>query len=171
MVQELHLQGIERHIAGRQKQLYEAARHYLDPLEYTLLIVNVIRAKNLKKADWFGLSDPYVRINFSENDAWPSKWRSKIIKQNLSPEWHETVYFLLTPAYDHFTIEVYDDDGNWKKDDFLGRVSYPLAREYIEHKAWRALDEGQGEIEIRHLNIPISALFDAPIEKRRADPY
>eukprot|EP00475_Leptophrys_vorax_P037415 TRINITY_DN6452_c0_g1_i1.p1 TRINITY_DN6452_c0_g1~~TRINITY_DN6452_c0_g1_i1.p1 ORF type:complete len:395 (-),score=99.89 TRINITY_DN6452_c0_g1_i1:1104-2288(-) len=168
---ELYMQGIERHLETRRRDLFEAAKRYLDPLEYSLLVVHVLEARRLKKADWFGLSDPYVKITFTENDAWPYKWKSSIIKQNLNPQWNETTYFLLAPAHDHFLIEVYDDDGKWKKDDFLGRVHFPLAREYMEHKAWRALDEGEGEILVRYFNIPLSAIFESPSEMKNFDAY
>ncbi|KAJ8452980.1 hypothetical protein Cgig2_014743 [Carnegiea gigantea] len=89
-----------------------------------ILHVKVLRAMNLRKLDFLGASDPYVKLKLTE-DKVPAK-QTKVKFKNLNPEWNEefklTVRDLETQA---LIIRVYD----WEKvgkHDKMGMNSVPL---------------------------------------------
>lgn len=69
--------------------------------------VNVIRAIKLKKKDLIGASDPYVKINLTE-DKLPSK-KTTVKHKNLNPEWNEEFTFVVKdPEGQVLELTVYD---------------------------------------------------------------
>eukprot|EP00996_Jenningsia_fusiforme_P001159 NODE_205_length_2768_cov_58.839647_g188_i0.p1 GENE.NODE_205_length_2768_cov_58.839647_g188_i0~~NODE_205_length_2768_cov_58.839647_g188_i0.p1 ORF type:complete len:514 (+),score=66.15 NODE_205_length_2768_cov_58.839647_g188_i0:1161-2702(+) len=58
-----------------------------------MLQVTILKATNLKKADTFGKSDPYVVASVSTQSK-----QTKVIKSNLNPTWNETFVFYPTVA-------------------------------------------------------------------------
>lgn len=89
-----------------------------------ILHVKVLRAMNLRKLDFLGASDPYVKLKLTE-DKVPAK-QTKVRFKNLNPEWNEE--FKLTvrdPETQALEICVYD----WEKvgkHDKMGMNSVPL---------------------------------------------
>jgi len=92
----------------------------------------VKNAKNLRKADKFSESDPYVEISFSHGSQ---KCKTETIMDDCNPQWNEKKSFFL---HDHelenarknnevlsVTLSVYDWDALSKRD-LLGKVTVQL---------------------------------------------
>merc|ERR1711972_1198121 len=84
--------------------------------------LTVIAARKLKKTGLFGKADPYVALSYGTQ-----KTKSNVVKNNLNPEWNfESLLTLNENASDEVLLEVYDKDTG-SKDDFMGKVSLPIA--------------------------------------------
>ncbi|KAG9145376.1 hypothetical protein Leryth_008298 [Lithospermum erythrorhizon] len=89
-----------------------------------MLHVKVVKAMNLLKMDWFGLSDPYVKLSLSE-DTLPSE-ETSIQKKTLNPVWNESFMLIVKDPQSQFlNINVYDWDKG-KRHDKLGMQIYHL---------------------------------------------
>ncbi|XP_072959547.1 synaptotagmin-2-like [Typha angustifolia] len=72
-----------------------------------ILHVNVLRALKLKKKDFMGKSDPYVKLKLTD-DRLPSK-KTTIKHSNLNPEWGEEFSFTVKdPESQALELHVYD---------------------------------------------------------------
>ena len=81
--------------------------------------VTIIEAKNLIKADFRGLSDPYAIISMGERKI---SFKDKYVAQNLNPKWNYISTFAVEHPEGHtIKIEVYDFDKG-RTDDFLGQA-------------------------------------------------
>jgi len=84
----------------------------LQPFTVTVYIV---RARALRKADMWGLSDPYIIVKVKGEE----KFRTEVVEQSLNPEWnHPAQVVELTHAKD-LKFDVYDKDFVGSHD-FLG---------------------------------------------------
>ena len=77
------------------------------------LTVNVLEAKNLKKMDVGGLSDPFVKIELMQNGKRVKKKKTTIKKRTLNPYFNES--FLFEVPFEQITktdlkITVFDYD-------------------------------------------------------------
>jgi len=120
-------------------------------MSFTSVIkVDVKRATGLKDADFFGKTDPYVVIKFENNESFPQKSKTKVIKGNVNPNWGESFYFMVKDDCKSFTAEVFDKDP--LKDDKIGQVT--LEREHDINKKEQLkgglldLQHGKGQLEI-----------------------
>ena len=85
--------------------------------------------------DYFGASDPYVKIDLVANknteDDEDDKNEVEVIdsvrtetkKKNLNPSWDEEFLFRVKPDKHKLVLKVFDED-RWSKDDFLGRSHF-----------------------------------------------
>ncbi|KAK8377710.1 hypothetical protein O3P69_013981 [Scylla paramamosain] len=82
-----------------------------------LMELTIIRARDLVAKDLNGYSDPYcvVKVNGEV------KYRTRVKKKTLNPEWEETLMTHLPKAPDHLSITLWDHDAFGR--DFLGSVS------------------------------------------------
>uniref|UniRef100_A0ACD5TWS0 Uncharacterized protein n=1 Tax=Avena sativa TaxID=4498 RepID=A0ACD5TWS0_AVESA len=85
--------------------------------------VTVVRGESLKNKEFIGKSDPYVvlfiRPMFKE--------RTRVIDDNLNPEWNETFELIAEDKEtQHIILEVFDED-NLKQDKRLGIAKLPLS--------------------------------------------
>nr|CAD1840745.1 unnamed protein product [Ananas comosus var. bracteatus] len=72
-----------------------------------ILHVKVARASNLRKKDFLGKSDPYVRLKMSD-DKVPSK-KTTVKHNTLNPEWNEEFKFTVTdPETQYLDLSIYD---------------------------------------------------------------
>ncbi|XP_073052851.1 synaptotagmin-2-like isoform X1 [Primulina eburnea] len=72
-----------------------------------ILDVKVVRALKLKKKDLLGASDPYVKINLTEEKL-PSK-KTTVKHKDLNPEWNEQFTFVVKdPESQVLELTVYD---------------------------------------------------------------
>ncbi|XP_073147780.1 synaptotagmin-2-like isoform X2 [Henckelia pumila] len=72
-----------------------------------ILHVKVVRALKLKKKDLLGASDPYVKMNLTEEKL-PSK-KTTVKHKNLNPEWNEQFTFVVKdPEFQVLELTVYD---------------------------------------------------------------
>ncbi|KAG1353925.1 synaptotagmin-3 [Cocos nucifera] len=89
-----------------------------------ILHVKVVRALNLRKMDFLGKSDPYVKLRLS-GDRLPSK-KTSIKMSNLNPEWNEQFKLIVKdPETQVLELHAYD----WEKvkmHDKLGMQVIPL---------------------------------------------
>ncbi|MQM11634.1 hypothetical protein Taro_044540 [Colocasia esculenta] len=89
-----------------------------------ILHVKVVRALNLKKTDFMGKSDPYVKLKLTE-DKLPSK-KTTVKRSTLNPEWNEEFKLIVKdPESQALELSVYD----WEqvgKHDKLGMNVIPL---------------------------------------------
>ncbi|CAL9149366.1 synaptotagmin-2-like [Musa acuminata AAA Group] len=75
-----------------------------------ILHVKIIRAYKLRKLDFFGKSDPYVKLKLSDEKL-PSK-KTSVKHSNLDPEWNEEFKFVIKDAENQVVeLNVYD----WEK--------------------------------------------------------
>ncbi|KAJ7946465.1 C2 and GRAM domain-containing protein [Quillaja saponaria] len=85
------------------------------------LVVRVIGARKLPAMDLNGLSNPYVRLKLGKQ-----KFRSKVVKKNLNPQWEEEFSFQVDDLKDQLVISVMDED-KYFNDDFMGRLKLPVS--------------------------------------------
>lgn len=84
-----------------------------------ILHVKVVRAINLSKMDFFGKSDPYVKLRLS-GERLPVK-KTSIKMKNLNPEWNEQFKLIVKdPGTQFLELRVYD----WEKVYLLIHFSY-----------------------------------------------
>jgi hypothetical protein len=77
-----------------------------------ILLVSAKRATGLKDKDTFGKSDPYLVCRVGES---PQVAVTKVINDNLSPEWNETLPMNVASVEDILFVECYDSDSSGDK--------------------------------------------------------
>jgi hypothetical protein len=81
------------------------------------LLVDLVKARNLVKADIIGKSDPYAVLTFGKQ-----KDKTNTIKNTLEPQWdHHSEFNIPDGSADRLLIEVFDAD-KIGKDKSLGKV-------------------------------------------------
>ncbi|RKP08734.1 hypothetical protein THASP1DRAFT_29473 [Thamnocephalis sphaerospora] len=84
-------------------------------------------AANLRNADVLGKSDAYATISLSQRGK--TRFRTRILANNLNPVWEETGFMLVTRDDvrndERIHLKVWDAD-RWNSDDALGYVELPL---------------------------------------------
>uniref|UniRef100_A0AAY4B4T8 Extended synaptotagmin-3 n=1 Tax=Denticeps clupeoides TaxID=299321 RepID=A0AAY4B4T8_9TELE len=123
------------------------------PLPRGVVRVSLLEARDLVAKDTYmmglvkGKSDPYAILRVGNN-----QFKSKTIKENLNPQWHEVYEFVVHEAPgQELEAEVYDEDKD--SDDFLGRFSLDFGevkREKKINKWFKLEDIESGEV---HLNL------------------
>uniref|UniRef100_A0A8B9K140 Synaptotagmin Ib n=1 Tax=Astyanax mexicanus TaxID=7994 RepID=A0A8B9K140_ASTMX len=102
------------------------------------LTVVVLEAKNLKKMDVGGLSDPYVKIHLMQNGKRLKKKKTTIKKHTLNPYYNESFSFEV-PSEQIQKVQVvvtvldYDKIG---KNDAIGKVFMGLHSSGTEQRHW-----------------------------------
>uniref|UniRef100_A0A8C1G950 Synaptotagmin Ib n=1 Tax=Cyprinus carpio TaxID=7962 RepID=A0A8C1G950_CYPCA len=102
------------------------------------LTVVVLEAKNLKKMDVGGLSDPYVKIHLMQNGKRLKKKKTTIKKNTLNPYYNESFSFEV-PSEQIQKVQVvvtvldYDKIG---KNDAIGKVFIGLNSTGTEQRHW-----------------------------------
>eukprot|EP00960_Hanusia_phi_P047054 758185-Hanusia_phi.AAC.13 len=102
--------------------------------------VGVLKAKSLKRMDIAGLSDPYVVLSITGGGGWRKKTKkTKIIRNNLNPEWNQEFTFPVTDFEQKIELVVYDHD-DLGSDDIMGYVIVPVSDFVDEDKeGWYTL--------------------------------
>ncbi|XP_069942855.1 uncharacterized protein [Cherax quadricarinatus] len=113
-----------------------------------LMELTIIRARDLVAKDLNGYSDPYCVVKVSGE----VKYRTRVKKKTLNPEWEETLMTHLPKHPDALAITLWDHDAFGR--DFLGSVSLREAdvrqMSLNDIPVWRALDGTKsGQLEIR----------------------
>jgi len=92
------------------------------------LTAKVLKAVNLKDADWFaGHSDAYVLTCL--NNQYCTSYRTPTVKDNKNPVWdsYNEFDFTITSREDKLFLKVYDEDDN-TADDNLGQDKIDLRK-------------------------------------------
>lgn len=85
-----------------------------------LLRVKICNAMNLRKADRFSESDPYVTVIYHEGDGISAK--TKTIFNNPNPIWNQTFDFVLMNNAKRFLSFICKDFDNVGTHDLLGKA-------------------------------------------------
>ncbi len=94
-----------------------------NPAPVGVLLVTINGARNLRKADTFGKSDPFVVLTLTEQT-----FQTKVIPKTLDPTWNESFEILIhDPAVQQLELEVFDEDFGPAKNDSLGNCQVPLS--------------------------------------------
>ncbi|KAL2650353.1 hypothetical protein R1flu_018481 [Riccia fluitans] len=103
-----------------------------------LLNVKVVKAKDLKKKDFMGKSDPYVKLHLGEGHHFAKVTRT--MKNNLNPEWNESFKLIVhDPQTQNLELHVYD----WEKvgsHEKIGMQVIPLKDLVPEETVTKTLD-------------------------------
>uniref|UniRef100_A0A7S1TJ43 C2 domain-containing protein n=1 Tax=Compsopogon caeruleus TaxID=31354 RepID=A0A7S1TJ43_9RHOD len=88
------------------------------------LVVNVVEARNLARADFLSKNDPYCRVRVS---GCPNVLQTKTIRQGRNPRWNQELRFPIENVVlssVKVAAEVWDQDEG--RDDFIGSVEFHL---------------------------------------------
>jgi Ca2+-dependent lipid-binding protein len=103
------------------------------------LLVNLVKARNLIKADMIGKSDPYAVLTFGKQ-----KGKTKTVKNTLEPQWdHHSEFNVPDGNADKILIEVFDAD-KLGKDKSLGKVEVDVLDITADEGRWLPL-QGKAE--------------------------
>uniref|UniRef100_A0A674CEA5 Synaptotagmin n=1 Tax=Salmo trutta TaxID=8032 RepID=A0A674CEA5_SALTR len=108
-----------------------ALRVPMSSLDFRKLSIVVLEAKNLKKMDVGGLSDPYVKIHLLQNGKRLKKKKTSIKKNTLNPYYNESFSFEKVQVA--VTVLDYDKIG---KNDAIGKVFLGGASSGTELRHW-----------------------------------
>lgn len=110
------------------------------------ILVNIKAAKNLRNVDMFSESDPYAKLIVKPSEGLicneeTEKYKTKTIKNNLNPEWNETVSIVLDPIVDAVFIEVKSEKTGINP--HLGETFLPISREtpFRPTESWYLINE------------------------------
>ena len=85
------------------------------------LNVRVVEAKDIEVMDFFGSVDPYVLLQLDQSKV----EKTKVKKDDLTPQWNEEFSFPLTSDNGSFHILMRDEDFG-SSDDDIGRLDIPI---------------------------------------------
>ncbi|PKA51955.1 Elicitor-responsive protein 1 [Apostasia shenzhenica] len=106
-----------------------------------ILEVKLFDAKGLKDTDFFGKSDPYVIMQYRNQERKSSVARG----QGSNPKWNETFKFVVqypgTAGIPHKLVFKLMDKDTFTADDFLGEACV-----YVEDLILLGLEKGVGEL-------------------------
>mmetsp|Transcript_8705 Transcript_8705/g.12869 ORF Transcript_8705/g.12869 Transcript_8705/m.12869 type:complete len:601 (+) Transcript_8705:20-1822(+) len=107
------------------------------------LKLTVISATGIQPVTDDELPDPYVRIILG-----PCRYKTRIIEDELLPEWNDEYDFLLSQTENDQTIEfILHDDDSFNEDDSIGYVEYNIYEElskYNNQEVLKTLSLGNG---------------------------
>ena len=109
-----------------------------------ILCIHLLSAKQLARMDVLGSSDPYCILQIGQQTM-----KSKVIKNNLNPNWNETLMF----SWDGISpliINVMDKD-RFKQDDHIGMLNFDISSLYA---AGMLQDKEELKMDLRLENTP-----------------
>ncbi|XP_075253089.1 protein kinase C-like isoform X2 [Convolutriloba macropyga] len=141
-------------------------------------LFNVSQARNLIPMDVNGLADPYFKIRLFPEDpnhhhggghGGSFKFKGKIIKANLNPEWDEHIQVPLRESDKHrrVMIEVWDWDFA-TRNDFMGALSFGVSELFREVTETTMIDRWfklLSESEAEFYNVPVVEEIQAEEQK------
>ena len=115
--------------------------------EKVTIRIYILRCLNLIAKDITGSSDPYVVLKIGKYEK-----KTKIIKQNLCPEFHEMIEFqnIKVPCDGFLHISVYDWDFG-KNDDLIGETFIDIPNRWF-HDEWNNMQNKPLELRTLYHN-------------------
>jgi Ca2+-dependent lipid-binding protein len=93
----------------------------VDDKESNIIYITVHKGRNLENCDVIGKSDPFVIMKFGTDET-----KSKVIKNNLNPEWQfQTKYLMDKNSPKTLDIKIFDDD--FGKTTPMGEITLDIA--------------------------------------------
>merc|ERR1711892_352603 len=132
------------------------------------LKVIVFEASELVNKYMLGKSDPYVKINFRDQE-----FKSRKVSNTLEPEWNFSANLMVTSSDENSDIllEVYDDD--YGKEDFIGSYTFSLEKtikETDKEAVWYNLVGCKsGKISVSTIYSPDEEPATKPIKEKQGD--
>eukprot|EP01004_Peranema_trichophorum_P011138 NODE_99_length_3768_cov_84.629355_g84_i0.p1 GENE.NODE_99_length_3768_cov_84.629355_g84_i0~~NODE_99_length_3768_cov_84.629355_g84_i0.p1 ORF type:complete len:1190 (-),score=318.19 NODE_99_length_3768_cov_84.629355_g84_i0:160-3729(-) len=97
--------------------------------------VTVNQARDLRDADKGGKSDPFAIVMIGGKKA-----STPVCKETLNPVWNSTLPpFTINKSVTQIVVQLWDHDGTWSKNDFLGEVVIQVAGTTGEVEDWYEL--------------------------------
>ena len=109
-------------VTDKEEQIKDTQSDPLPPLENIYFVmIQVMSAKDLEKADFTGSSDPFCKVEINGQS-----WKTTTKQKNLNPCWNEETQFVFFNPVEEILFEVYDADQG-SKNDLIGRAKLPTA--------------------------------------------
>jgi Ca2+-dependent lipid-binding protein len=161
-IQELDLSsGLQSHVDEHKQDVTTELRSKSRE-QYTFLEVKIENAQGLKKADFFGSSDPYCVFDFSKdpegNAVCPKTSRTRTIMNTLNPVWDEYFHFIIPSGLKMMKINIYDYD-KASQDDLIGHVNIALDDDLGEMQRKELAVEKKGKLCLSYIKYPLKAFF------------
>lgn len=111
-----------------------------------MLTARLVRGTGLKSADSNGFSDPFCKVfmhkawlgekQTKKKDADLIKYKSKVIKKTLNPEWNEIYEFVGVRYSSYLHVECYDRDTGYitNSKDSLGSFKFDISQVFDDGK-------------------------------------
>eukprot|EP01068_Selenidium_serpulae_P010514 Selendium_serpulae@DN5481_c0_g1_i5.p1 len=112
----------------------------LPAMETMMVSIDIVEARDLKKSEISGKSDPYVAF------VWAGEqYKTQVMQNTQKPEWHELFEIEFEPKSDPevLTLRLYDHDPN-SRHDCLGQVDVPFINITSEKREMWLPVVGQG---------------------------
>ncbi|KAJ3022205.1 UNVERIFIED_CONTAM: hypothetical protein HDU68_009253 [Siphonaria sp. JEL0065] len=114
------------------------------------VILTIEAARDLKAVDENGEADPYVKVHQLLHGKDKILYKTKVVKKNRNPEWHESVQFRIPPSSITLVLKDFNMFGSSKP---LGEVELDLNRLFAKlnwFDVWVAVGlGGMGELHIK----------------------
>ncbi|KAG6513493.1 FT-interacting protein 7-like [Zingiber officinale] len=110
--------GFRSAILGAAGEKIASTYDLVEQMRY--LYVNVVKARDLPTMDITGSLDPYVELKLGNYRA-----RTRYLDKNSNPVWHQVFAFSQHNLQSN-VLEVVVKDKDLMKDDFVGRLTFPL---------------------------------------------
>jgi Ca2+-dependent lipid-binding protein len=162
--QEIDLSGGFEQVVETNKERIKAEKKSKSRETVFLLAVKLENAQGLKKADFFGKSDPYCTFKFSKEDdgdqVIPKELKTKTIMNTLNPVWDEYFFFIAPWSLKHFRVNIWDYD-KASQDDLIGHVNVAMDEEFGIVNTKELAVEKKGKLALKYAKIPIKGVFSA----------
>jgi len=130
--------------------------------EFALLQVWLHRAEGLKKADFFGSSDPYCKFDFGleggKEKCFPKDVKTKIIEKSLNPVWESVFHFFVPWDMKAFRVNIYDYD-KASADDLIGHSNLIIKDMGVRVDKLELAVEKKGKLVASYVKVPLGILF------------
>jgi len=161
-IQELDLsRGVHDHVDEHKGDVTAELRSKSRE-QYAFLEVKIENAQGLKKADFFGSSDPYCVFDFSKDPdgahVSPKTSRTRTIMNTLNPVWDQYFHFIIPSGLKMMRIDIYDYD-KASQDDLIGHCNVVIDEDPGDVTRKELAVEKKGKLCLTYVKYPLKAFF------------